>query len=160
MAVLVWSPFPTRPSVPSVPKPPGEDALYRDRIARVLRELRQSSGWTRSEAAEAIDVPEATLGKWERAEHAPKGYDLGRLFRAYQRWGAQIEWFLEPPEVVEVNPIRARLDELEQHGAIAADEREARVRARRQSAVAKRVAGRGTPPTGRGPRSARRPPGR
>lgn len=122
-----------------MPKLRDEDVLFRERIARVLRELRQASGWTRSEAAEAIDVPEATLGKWERGEHAPKGYDLGRLFRVYRPWGARWQWFLEPPAVVEINPIRARLDALAERGAIAAAEAEARVEARRHAAAAKRA---------------------
>jgi hypothetical protein len=75
--------------------------------------------------------------------HAPKGYDLGRLYFGYERWGADWRWFLSPPEVVpEVNPVRTRLDELERAGAIAADEREARVRARRQLAVERRAASR------------------
>jgi len=143
-----------------VAKPRDEDVLFRERIARVLRELRATSGWTRAEAAEAIDVPEATLGKWERGEHAPKGYDLGRLFRAYRRWGARWQWFLDPPEVVEINPIRERLAALEERGAIAADEREARVQARRRAVVAKRGGGPGRPPTTGGPRPTPRSRGR
>ena len=138
-----------------MPKLRDEDVLFRERIARVLRELRQTSGWTRPEAAEQIGVPEATLGKWERGEHAPKGYDLGRLYRGYRRWGARWQWFLNPPEVVEINPIRAKLDALEERGAIAADEREERVQARRRATVARRVAGRGKPPKGTRPRSSR-----
>jgi transcriptional regulator with XRE-family HTH domain len=133
-----------------------EDVLFRDRIAKVLRELRTTSGWTREEAAEAIGVPPDTLGKWERGQHAPKGYDLGRLYRGYVRWGADWKWFLNPPEVLEVNPIRARLDELERRGAIAADEREARVAARRHASAAKRAASRGKQPGRTKPRSPRR----
>lgn len=131
-----------------------EDKLFKARIARVLVELRRSSGWTREEAAEEIGVPVATLGKWERAEHAPKGYDLGRLYRAYRRWGARWQWFLEPPNVpVEINPIRSRLDALAARGAIAADEREKRVEARRRATAAKRAASRGRPPKRKPPRS-------
>jgi transcriptional regulator with XRE-family HTH domain len=132
-----------------------EDVLFRDRIAKVLRELRATSGWTRPEAAEAIGVPDTTLGKWERAEHAPKGYDLGRLYRGYRRWGAKWQWFLDPPAVVEVNPIRGHLDALEQRGAIASDERDARVAERRRAAAAKRAAGRGKSPRRSQPRSPR-----
>lgn len=142
-----WSNRPGRNSVPVVAKLRDEDVLFRERIASVLRELRRTSGWTRAEAAEAIGVPDTTLGKWERAEHAPKGYDLGRLYRGYRKWGARWQWFMDPPEVIQINPVRAQLDALEARGAIAADEREARVAARRRAAAEKRAAARGIPPT-------------
>jgi transcriptional regulator with XRE-family HTH domain len=155
VALLLWPDHQRRLSVGAVPKLRDEDVLFRERIARVLAELRRSSGWTRDEAAEAIGVPAATLGKWERGEHAPKGYDLGRLYRTYRTWGADWQWFLEPPEVIEINPIRAALNALEERGAIAADEREARVEARRRATAAKRAAARGTASRGTRARSAR-----
>lgn len=138
-----WSIATASPYGAAVPSDAAEYDLFRTRIANVLRMLRAISGWTREEAAEALDVTAVSLGRWERGDNPPKGYDLGRLYEGYRRWGAQWEWFLRPPEIVpEVNPVRAHLDELERAGAIAADEREARVAARRRQAAQKRAASR------------------
>lgn len=158
MALALWSHSPAPPTVPDVPKIRDEDRRFAERLGGVLRDLRSRSGWTREEAAEKIGVNAGTLGRWERAEYSPKGYDLGRLYRGYVTWGAQWEWFFDPPERVEINPVRARLDELERAGAIAADEREARVANRRQQAVAKRAAARDKSSTRSQPRSPRQPP--
>lgn len=78
----------------------------------MLRELRRVTGWTQEQAAEAIGVPISKIGRWERADFAPKGYDLGRLYRAYAPHGADWKWFFDPPEIVVVNPVRAHLDAL------------------------------------------------
>jgi transcriptional regulator with XRE-family HTH domain len=92
-----------------VPKISTEDRQFASRLGSVLRELRAAAGWTQEEAAEKIKVPLSTLGRWERGTHAPKGYDLGRLYRAYKRVGAEWEWFFDPPAIVVVNPVRDRL---------------------------------------------------
>lgn len=152
MAVALWSNSLVAATIPPVPKVREEDRQFALRLGRVLRELRARSGETRDQAAERMDFNAGTLGRWERGDFPPKGYDLGRLYRGYTRWGAQWEWFFDPPEVVEVNPVRARLDELERDGTIAADEREARVEARRRAAAAKRAAARDKRLGGRRPR--------
>lgn len=121
--------------------------MFARRMGKVLLSLRGVAGWTREEAAEAMDLSSGTLGRWERGEYPPKGYDLGRLYRGYQPWGAQWEWFFDPPEVVSVDPVKARLDELELAGAIAVEEREARVAERRRRAAEKRAAARRNRPT-------------
>lgn len=142
-----WSIATASPYGAVVPSDPAEYHLFTSRIANVLRMLRAVSGWTREQAAEALDVTVVSLGRWERGENPPKGYDLGRLYEGYVRWGARWEWFLRPPDVVpEVNPVKAHLDELARDGAIAADEAEERVRARRQLAADKRAVARRTRP--------------
>lgn len=138
-----------------VPKLTKEDVLFKDRIAKVLLNLRETSGETREQAAERIGVPPDTLGKWERAQYAPKGYNLGRLYRGYVEWGAKWEWFFDPPEVVVIDPVRSHLDALEASGAIAAHEREAKAAARRRPAAAKQGAARGTSSKRTPPRSPR-----
>lgn len=95
-----------------MPKLRDEDRVFAERLGLVLRVLREHAGWSRAEAAERLDVSIETLGKWERGQHAPKGYDLGRLFRGYERFGAEWSWFFDPPEIVVVNPVRDRLAEL------------------------------------------------
>lgn len=150
--------WPTRlgsPSLADMPKPRNEDRAFALRLGPVLVKLRERAGWTREEASGELGIPVTTLGKWERGEHAPKAYDLGRLFAGYQGWGADPLWFLDPPGEVRVDPVRDRLDELEAAGAIAADEREARVAKRRQQNAAKRVAARRRPTTGTPLRSPR-----
>lgn len=143
IAVTGWSATNGLRTFEPMPKDRGEDALFAKRMGKVLATLRSVSGWTREEAAEAMDVTLTSLGRWERGENAPKGYDLGRLYRGYSRWGADWQWFLDPPAVIpEVNPVKSRLDELERAGAIAADEREARVAARRRQASERRAASR------------------
>lgn len=145
---MLWPSSPAPASVGLVPKLSDEDYQFKQRISEVLKALRASSGWTREEAAEAIGVNAGTLGRWERGEYAPKGYDLGRLYRGYVAWGAQWEWFFDPPAVVRISPVRDQLDALAAAGAIAGDEREARVQARRQQAVARRRASLDKRPTG------------
>ncbi len=154
MTLTLWPTSPAPRTVTDVPKLRPEDRQFADRLGRVLVELRRRTGENRDEAAERMELNSGTLGRWERGNYAPKGYDLGRLFRGYSHVGARWEWFFDPPEVVEVNPIRSHLDELERTGAISADEREARVAARRREAVAKRAAARGKPTK----RSRPRPP--
>lgn len=92
------------------------------RLANVLRELRRTAGWTQEEAAEHVGVSLSSLGRWETGKYAPKGYDLGRLFRAYEPFGARSEWFFDPPEVVVSNPVRDRLSELAREAASLARE--------------------------------------
>lgn len=142
---MLWSAASSARTIASVPKIRAEDKLFAKRLGNVLRELRERAGWTQEEAAEELGVVLGTLGRWERGDYAPKGYDMGRLFRGYQRFGAQWEWFFDPPEVVVVNPVRARLDELERAGTIAAEKREGRVAARRRKAGGLRVVGPGKP---------------
>lgn len=143
-------PLPLWPSTPAlrtllnVPKIRAEDRQFALRLGVVLSELRKASGETRPDAADRLGVSETSLGRWERGEFAPKGYDLGRLYRGYTRWGARWEWFFDPPEIPEVSPVRAALDDLARAGAIAADEREERVEARRRRAAEKRAVARGT----------------
>jgi transcriptional regulator with XRE-family HTH domain len=160
VTLLVWPRVPASSNVAAVPKVRAEDRIFAQRLGGVLRELRRVSGWTQEQAAEKLGLVPGTLGRWERGDFAPKGYDLGRLYRGYRRFGAQPDWFFDPPEIVLVNPIRAVLDELQESGAIAADEREERAAGQRQRGVARRAGGRGTPPTGTGPRSARGSQGR
>lgn len=142
---MVWQYELGLPTLVPVPRLREEDRQFAQRLGAVLFALRESAGWTRPEAAEELGFSDTSLGRWERGEHAPKGYDLGRLFRGYERWGAQWEWFFEPPEIVTVDPVRSKLDELERLGAIAAGEREARVAARRRRTGARRGAARGKP---------------
>ena len=149
---MVWPYSPAVPTVADMPRIREEDKLFAERLGSVLRSLRRNSAWTREEAAEQIGVSPTSLGRWERGEFAPKGYDLGRLYRGYVRWGAQREWFLDPPEVITIDPVKARLDELEQAGATAADEREERVAARRRRIAERRAAERDTRPAGTRPR--------
>jgi transcriptional regulator with XRE-family HTH domain len=126
-----------------VPKIRDEDKVFAERLGNVLSALRDTTGETRPEAAERLGVSETSLGRWERGEFAPKGYDLGRLYRGYLEWGADWQWFFDPPEVVTLNPVRSRLDALAQSGAIRADEAEKRVEERRRAAAAKRAAAHG-----------------
>jgi transcriptional regulator with XRE-family HTH domain len=144
--LVVWQYELGLPTLAGVPKLREEDRQFAQRLGSVLVALRERAGETRPQAAERLQVSDTSLGRWERGEHAPKGYDLGRLFRGYEQWGAQWEWFFEPPAIVTVDPVRSKLDELERAGAIAADEREARVAARRRRTGASRAGGRGTPP--------------
>lgn len=152
---VVWSYRTAVPTFGDVPKLRDEDHQFAQRLGAVLRALRDRSGWTRPEAAEHMGLSDTTLGRWERGENSPKGYDLGRLFRGYQPYGAQSEWFFEPPEIVRIDPVQAKLDELERTGAIAGDLREARVAARRRQAAARRAASRGKQSRGTQPRSTR-----
>lgn len=155
----LWPARDGRHTVEGVAKLRDEDYLFRERLGHVLVAMRERLGWTREDAADELGIPLSTLGKWERGDNAPKGYDLGRLYRGYEKHGvAKWEWFLEPPEVVRVDPVQSHLDSLERAGAISADEREARVQARRQQAVEKRRASRDTPGKRTRPRSPR--PGR
>src|SRR5215831_8282898 len=74
--------WPTRAwlrTVPSVPAIRDEDRVFAERLGAVLRRLRAVTRETRPEAAERLGVSETSLGRWERGEFAPKGYDLGRL---------------------------------------------------------------------------------
>lgn len=142
---MVWYHDLHDPTVRFVPKNSEEDTRFKVRMAAVLKELRETAVWTQEQAAEAIGVPASKVGRWERAEFAPKGYDLGRAYRAYEPYGADWKWFFDPPEVVRVNPVRDRLDELAQTGAIAADAHERRVARRNQRAAAARHAARGRP---------------
>lgn len=131
------------PTVCRVPRRRDEDVLFAERLSYVLRALRAASGMSQEEAAEAIGVSLAKLSRWEQAVNAPKGYDLGRVYAGYERWGADWHWFFDPPEVIPaVDPVKAYLDGLARSGAIAADEAEARVRARHLRAVEKRAAAR------------------
>lgn len=141
--------------MPGMAKLRDEDRVYAERLGNVLMQLRAATGETRQEVADRIGVPIDTLGKWERGDNAPKGYDLGRLFRGYEEWGALWQWFFEPPQAVNVDPVRTRLDALAQSGAIASDEAAARVAARRRRAVEKRAASRDRSPKRKPPRSPR-----
>lgn len=120
MTVVIWPAHGASGSVAAVPKIRAEDRQFALRLGNVLQQLRATAGWTQAKAAEELRLNEGTLGRWERGDYAPKGYDLGRLFRGYQRFGAQWEWFFDPPEVVEINPVKAKLDELAELGTIEA----------------------------------------
>lgn len=137
---MLWSGVVAPPSVPDMPTVTDEDRLFAERLANVLRELRRISGWTQEEAAEAIGTSVSSLSRWERGRFAPKGYDLGRVFRAYERYGAQQEWFFDPPEVVVTNPVRDRLAELAREAATLEREDRELEAVRRQAAARKRVA--------------------
>lgn len=132
-------------SVPAVPKIRAEDREFALRLGGVLRELRAKTGWTQEQAAERANLPTAKLGRWERGDYAPKGYDLGRLFRFYEEHGAKWEWFFDPPEIVVVNPVRTQLNGSGSAAENAADSAEARAVARRQRAAERRVVAPGTP---------------
>ena len=116
------------------------------RLANVLRELRTASGWTQEKAAEEIGTSVSSLSRWETAKFAPKGYDLGRLFRAYERFGAEWSWFFDPPEIVVVNPVRDRLAELARASTAEAREDLAREREAGQEAASRRDARRSKRP--------------
>lgn len=109
---MLWSGVLAPPSVSAVPTVRNEDRLFALRLANVLRELRRAAGWTQEQAAERIGTSVSSLSRWETGKFSPKGYDLGRAFRAYEPYGARQEWFFDPPEVVVRNPIRDQLDEL------------------------------------------------
>src|SRR5205085_8116397 len=111
---MVWQYELGLPTLGLVPKLREEDHQFAERLGAVLVALREAAGWTRPEAAEELGVSETSLGRWERGEHAPKGYDLGRMFRGYEKWGAQWEWFFDPPAIVTLDPVRSKLRELEQ----------------------------------------------
>lgn len=119
------------------------DALYAERLGNVLRQLRAAAGWKRTEAARRLGVSESTLGNWERGANAPKGYDLSRLFNGYAPYGARVEWFIDPPEVVTRNPVKEALDALAASASNEADRHEERAQARRQQAAVRRVGGPG-----------------
>jgi transcriptional regulator with XRE-family HTH domain len=130
-----------------VPPVKPEDRQFAARLANVLRELRHQAGWTQEEAAEAIGVPIGKLGRWERAEHPPKGYDLGRAYRAYKAIGAQWEWFFDPPEVVVLNPVRDHLAGLAHDAAALGHEDVEREQAAPRAAARKRGGPRRTRPS-------------
>lgn len=138
--VLVWSDVPVRPTFPDVPRIREEDRQFAERLAGVLRELRAAAGWTQEKAAEQIGVPISKVGRWERADFAPKGYDLGRLYRAYVAYGADWRWFFDPAEIVVVNPVRAHLDELARGATALALEDLDREQATHRAAATRRVA--------------------
>lgn len=134
------------PSVPGVARISAEDKQFALRLGAVLRELRAQTGWTQDQAAERGGLVTGTLGRWERGEHAPKGYDVGRLFRLYEPFGAQADWFFDPPEVLVTNPVRDRLSEIARGAASLAREDLEEARAKRQAAEDKRAARRGKRP--------------
>jgi transcriptional regulator with XRE-family HTH domain len=113
MTVLLWSAEPRPPSVADMPKIRDEDRQFAIRLGHVIRELRFASTWTQEQAAEKLGFNLGTLGRWERGEYAPKGYDLGRLYRGYEPFGAKWEWFFDPPEVVVLNTVRDSLNGLQ-----------------------------------------------
>ena len=135
-----------RPSVSGMPRLRDEDRQFAERLGLVLRVLREHAGWSRAKAAEELDVSLETLGKWERGQHAPKGYDLGRLYRGYERFGAEWSWFFDPPEVVVVNPVRDRLAELARGAVAEAREDLASEQERGRAAEAQRAARRSRRP--------------
>lgn len=143
--MTLWIPPQTVGSVPPVPKIREEDRQFALRLGGVLRELRAKAGLTQEEAAEDMNVPTARLGRWERGDFAPKGYDLGRLFRFYERFGAEWKWFFDPPEIVVVNPIREILNGTQEAAETAADRASVRAVERRQKAAERRVVSPGTP---------------
>lgn len=105
-------PFPVRPAahtVSDVAKISDEDKLYAVRLGHVLRTLREEAGLRQADVEEALTLSEGTVGRWERGAHAPKGYNFGRLFRFFETYGAELDMFLDPPEVVVTNPVLARL---------------------------------------------------
>jgi transcriptional regulator with XRE-family HTH domain len=116
------------------------------RLANVLRELRSVAGWTQEQAAEEIGTSVSSLSRWETGKFAPKGYDLGRVYRAYERFGAQREWFFDPPEVVVRNPIRDQLAELARGAAALAHEDLVQEVERDQAAASRQASRRRTRP--------------
>lgn len=153
--LLLWSGDQRISNVADVPRISEEDQRYKERLANVLRQLRETAAWTQEEAAEHIGVPSGKVGRWERAAFAPKGYDLGRAFRAYEPYGADWRWFFDPPEIVAINPVRDHLAGLAEAGGIAADAQERREERKRRRADAARHAARGRRSTGIQPGSPR-----
>jgi transcriptional regulator with XRE-family HTH domain len=143
---VLWSGVLDRPSVPAVPTIRAEDRQFAMRLANVLRELRGAAGWTQEKAAEEVGTSVSSLSRWETGKFAPKGYDLGRLFRAYERFGAEREWFFDPPEVVVRNPIRDRLAELARGATDEARADLAAERARSRASASRPVARRNRRP--------------
>lgn len=140
-------PFPAKPGLPSlVVMEEDEGADYALRLGSVLTLLRVMSGWSQAYVEEQMELPTGKLGRWERGEFPPKAYELGGLFKQYERFGADIEWFLWPPDVDDQTIIRARLDAAVRAGTTAADEAEARAQLRRLRAAARPGAVRGKRP--------------
>lgn len=139
-----WRTVQAGPSVANVPTRQ-QDQDFARRLGPMLVNLRAAAGWTREEAEEALGIPASTLGKWERGQHPPKAYDLSVLYLGYTKAGvpADPKWFLDPPSVVRVDPVRERLDELRAQAAAAAAD--AAAEPRRPSADG-RAARRGTRP--------------
>lgn len=123
-----------------------QDTDFAHRLGPMLLNLRREVGWTREDAEEELGIPASTLGKWERGQHPPKAADLSRLFLGYIAAGvpADPRWFLDPPAVVTVDPVRSRLVELRAAAEAAVDLEEGAI-------VRKDVDGRAAP---RGTRSA------
>lgn len=141
--VLLWSDVQARRSVVGVPKIRAEDRQFALRLGNVLFQLRTATGETQEVAAERMGLNAGTYGRWERGDYAPKGYDLGRLYRGYLAAGAEWQWFFDPPETVTIDPVRARLDELSSTATSAADAAEARAAERRRQAASRRADARG-----------------
>lgn len=99
-----------------------QDNEFAKRLGPMLVNLRREVGWSRDQAAEKLEMAPSTLGKWERGQNAPKAYDLSRLYLGYVKNGvpAEATWFLDPPLVVKLDPVRTRLDELRAQAADAA----------------------------------------
>ncbi len=101
-----------------------QDNAFAGRLGPMLTNLRKAAGWTREQADEKLGIPASTLGKWERGEHPPKAADLSRLYLGYVKAGvpADPKWFLDPPNVVRMDPVKDRLDELRRAAQEAADD--------------------------------------
>jgi len=90
-----------------------QDGEFARRLGPMLVNLRTEAGWSREMAEEKLGIPASTLGKWERGQHPPKSADLSLLYLGYVKAGVPADptWFLDPPVVVRLDPVRALLDE-------------------------------------------------
>lgn len=130
------------------PEPDPQDAQdeggdYAFRLASILILLRSLSGKTQAELEEAMGVPAGKLGRWERGNYPPKAHELGKIYSAYERWGAEMEWLIWPPDANDFTKVRAKLNALARSGAIAADAAEQRAQLRRLRAASLPSAARG-----------------
>lgn len=57
--------------------------VYLERLGVVLQEARRASGMKQAEAAAALEMNAATLGRWEHGANKISAYDLVRLVRLY-----------------------------------------------------------------------------
>jgi transcriptional regulator with XRE-family HTH domain len=62
----------------------------RDKLGRLLTELRQIRGWTQAEVAERADVPVSTVGIYERGDSRRTIDRLHKLASAYDATASEL----------------------------------------------------------------------